>query len=968
MTRGADPEVVALARRIAELGGHQRAGVYRMSWWSERLLNWAMEDPAFKTQLFRLVDVFPATGDDEDVAAHVREYLGSVPAPRLLNAGMGLAERVPLGERATAAVLRRNIARMARQFIVGTGPRQAVSGLGALWRSGRAATVDLLGEHTHSEPEADRYAARLDGLLDALVATAAGWPPDDHLERDDLGPLPRASVSIKPTALASHFTPLTGELGLAEATGRLGPILRRAAAEGASVWFDMERYDVKELTHRLVRQVLDDPALTGLHAGVVVQAYLKDSMADLADLAAWSADRRRRLGEAAQPLAVRLVKGAYWDTETIQARAAGWPVPVFEDKPETDANFERCVRFLHDQHGTLRAAFATHNLRSIACAVTEGRRLGIPDTGYELQLLYGMAEPVHAALVRLGLRVRVYAPVGELVPGMAYLVRRLLENTSNESFVRLRFAERRQLDSLVQAELPEVLPAPEAPHRVPVTDAGKPAPYSPEPPAEWRRGRARQSFAAALCRFRPPILVPALVDGEPVTLADTFCSTDPSRPDQVVATAAECGPSEAEAAVDSAVRAADGWAATPVVDRAAVLFRAADWMRQRRADLAAVEVYEAGKPWAEADADVCEAIDYCEYYGRRIIDLAAGGAVQSPPGEQNRLTYHGRGVAAVISPWNFPLAIATGMTTAALVAGNAVVLKPAEQTPGVAWRLVEALRAGGVPRGVLGFLPGAGAVGAALVRDPRVSVIAFTGSKTVGLEIVAEAARVRPGQHHVKRVVAEMGGKNAIVVDSDADLDEVVPAVIHSAFGYSGQKCSAAARLVAVDGVHDQLVERLVAAARALRVGAAEEMETQVGPLIEAEAQQRVLRYVADAPRHGRVLLARDDVPPQGWFAGPAIVDDVAPGSPLATEEIFGPVLSVMRAHDFEEAIEVANDTEYGLTAGVFSRRPSRIALATARLRAGNVYVNRAITGATVGRQPFGGVGLSGVGSKAGGP
>ena len=349
--------------------------------------------------------------------------------------------------------------------------------------------------------------------------------------------------------------------------------------------------------------------------------------------------------------------------------------------------------------------------------------------------------------------------------------------------------------------------------------------------------------------------------------------------------------------------------------------------------------------------------------------LDAGGPVQSPPGEHNGLRYQARGTGVVISPWNFPLAIPTGMVTAALVTGNAVLFKPAEQTPAVAAKLVEALAAAGLPDGVLGFVPGLGEeVGAYLVEHPDVSFVAFTGSKPVGLGIVETAARVRPGQRHVKRVIAELGGKNPLVVDADADLDQAVPIAVASAFGYAGQKCSACSRLIVLDDVYDELLERLVGATRLLRIGHPKEMSVDVGPLIDAEAHERVRSYVDLAPKEGEVVLARDDGPDDGFFVGPTIVSGVRPGGRLATEEIFGPVLSVFRAGSFEEALALANDTEFALTAGLVSRSPGHIRHAAGELRAGNVYVNRAITGAVVGRQPFGGYGLSGVGSKAGGP
>jgi len=948
-----------LARRIAELGAGEHTKVYELSFWSERLLAWAMAHPDFKTQLFRFVDVFPATVGNQDVVRHLQEYFGHTGAPRLFELGVGLADRARLGRSVSASVARRNITRMAEQFIVGSSAASAVPGLHRLWRSGSAFTVDLLGEKTVTEDEADVYAGRVTELMDTLVAATAGWAPDDLLEFDDLGAIPRVNLSVKPTALASLYSPLTREEGLAQARARLGPIVGAAAKHGVYVHIDMEHYDAKDLTLQLVREVLDG---VDVDAGVVVQAYLKDSYADLTDLVAWSAGRAR-------PITVRLVKGAYWDAETVTSRANGWPAPVFSDKAHTDANYERCARLLLDHHGSVRAAFGSHNLRSLAYAVTYARAQGLPDSAYELQMLYGMAEPMQIAIKRLGLRLRVYAPVGELVPGMAYLVRRLLENTSNESFVRHRFAEGADLESLIAPPAVDRIPDSSPAARRSPTDAVAPAPYQPEPVREWRRASVRAAFSVAVAAAgrRPPIDVPMIIGGGGDRTADRIVSPDPGCPDRIVGLAASADVSDVDRAVAAAGAAGERWAHTPARERAAVLWRAAENLRARRDEIAALEVFEAGKPWAEADADVCEAIDFCEYYGREMVRLDAGGAVQSPPGEANHLSYRGRGVGAVISPWNFPLAIPAGMVCGALVAGNSVVFKPAEQTPATALALVEALEAGGLPAGVLNFVPGLGeTAGARLVAHPDVSFVAFTGSRAVGLGIVADAAVHRPGQRDVKRVVAEMGGKNAVIVDADADLDQVVPAVVASAFGFAGQKCSAASRLVVVDAVYEALLERLTGAIAVLPVGHPAGMGVQVGPVIDAEAADRIRGVIASCGQ--RLVVRREDVPSTGWFVGPTLFADVDPSSSLAREEIFGPVLAAFPATSFEDALTLANDTDYALTAGVFSRSPAHLRLAAEELRAGNIYINRGITGAVVGRQPFGGYGLSGVGSKAGGP
>jgi RHH-type proline utilization regulon transcriptional repressor/proline dehydrogenase/delta 1-pyrroline-5-carboxylate dehydrogenase len=935
-----------------------------------------MAHPGFKTQLFRFVDVFPACRDDNDVMRHLEEYLAGDETPAPLQLGLGLAGWVPFGAGVSAATARRNIRRLARQFIAGETASQALPRLRKLWEAGEAATVDLLGEKTITSVEADRYADRVAIVLETLATASAAWPRRPRLESDPWGDLPRVNISIKATALAPKFAPLTRAEGIDEALSRLRPILLRARQVPATIHIDTEHDDVKDVTFELLRAIGAEfpggPAL-----GCVVQAYRKDSFADLRDLVAWS-------GQAlTTPLQIRLVKGAYWDFETVVAKAEGWPVPVFERKAETDANYERCARYLVEHAGKVRPAFASHNLRSLAYGLAASRAAGLPEGAVELQLLYGMAEPVHAALRRLGERVRVYAPVGELVPGMAYLVRRLLENTSNESFLRHRFAEGRELaELLAPPALPGVRGAPEDMERAlpepepgpaprPPTDPAHPTPFFNEPPAELRRPGPRARLTAAVTKMGGELgfEAPVMVDGRPRATAGSIVSVDPGAYDTVVCTSGRAGAAEVEAAVGAAARAVPDWRRAGWERRSGVLFRAADLMRHRRAELTALMVFEAGKPIREADADVAEAIDFCEYYGREALRLGAGVPILQAPGESNTYRYQPRGIGVVIAPWNFPLAIPTGMVVAGLVTGNAVLFKPAEQTPGIAYRLVQLLLEAGVPPGVLAFLPGVGEeVGAELVARPEVSFVTFTGSLAVGLQIIERAAVHQPGQGHVKRVVAEMGGKNAIVVDTDADLDQAVPAIVASAFGYAGQKCSAAARVIGVGPIFDELVERLVGAVELIGLGHPRELRTAVGPVIDEDAWKRVRRYQEAAKVEGEVLLQRTDLPEGGWYVGPTVVVTDQPGCKVATEEIFGPLLVCMRAGSYEEAVAMAGANDYALTGGLFSRSPAHIRHAAEEFRAGNLYINRGITGALVGRQPFGGYGLSGVGSKAGGP
>jgi RHH-type proline utilization regulon transcriptional repressor/proline dehydrogenase/delta 1-pyrroline-5-carboxylate dehydrogenase len=493
--------------------------------------------------------------------------------------------------------------------------------------------------------------------------------------------------------------------------------------------------------------------------------------------------------------------------------------------------------------------------------------------------------------------------------------------------------------------------------------------FSNEPIFELRRAPERDALLEALRALdtRLPLSVPVLIGGDRGA-ATGLDSTDPGTPERLVAQAGEAGAAEAQAAVEAAQRGFAEWGARPAAQRAEALRGAAARLRERRLELAALQVRECAKPWPEADADVCEAIDFLEYYAAEALELDRGRELIQVPGERNRMRYAPRGVAAVIAPWNFPLAIPCGMTAAALAAGNAAVLKPAEQSPASAGALVDALHAAGVPPDALALLPGHGEAGAALVRDPRVHVIAFTGSSAVGLEIVRGAADTPEEQRHVKRVVAEMGGKNCVIVDADADLDEAVPAIVHSAFGYAGQKCSAAARVLVHEAVVDTLVERLAGATDVLRVGQAEEFATEVPPVIEAEAQERVLRYGELAEREGRIAARVPAVPANGWFCPPTIAVGLPDGSAVNREEVFGPLLSVTAVTSVDHACDVVESLPFALTGGLFSRNPATVERVAARLPLGNLYVNREITGAMVGRQPFGGNRRSGIGAKAGGP
>jgi RHH-type proline utilization regulon transcriptional repressor/proline dehydrogenase/delta 1-pyrroline-5-carboxylate dehydrogenase len=481
----------------------------------------------------------------------------------------------------------------------------------------------------------------------------------------------------------------------------------------------------------------------------------------------------------------------------------------------------------------------------------------------------------------------------------------------------------------------------------------------------------RDRFAAAIERVRGELgrEHPLLIHGREIAGGDWIDSHNPARSAELVGRVASANVKDAEAAVQSSAAAFPGWRDRTAAERADYLLRAAARLRERRDEISAWEIFEAGKTWREADADVTEAIDFLEYYAREAVRLSRALPLNAP-GEDNDFFYEPRGVYAVIPPWNFPLAILTGMLSAAVVTGNTAVLKPASQTVVIAAKLIEILREVGLPEGVVNFVPGPGAeVGEYLVRHPQVHGIAFTGSRAVGTRIFRLAAEVPEGQHHLKRVIAELGGKNAIIIDSDADLDDAVLGTVASAFGYQGQKCSAASRAIVVGGVHDDFVRRLVEAARSVRIGMPEDASSFMGPVIERKAFDNIRKAIEDGKTVAKLALETDVAHlGDGHFIGPTIFTDVPPDSALAQEEIFGPVLAVMRARDFGHALALANGTSYALTGGVYSRSPGNLERARREFRVGNLYLNRKITGAVVGRQPFGGFKMSGTGTKAGGP
>jgi len=953
--------IIELGQEIFDAIAQNQPTLFDKGHWTGRILDWCMAQEKFKVQMFRFIDVFPALPDNASLMRHLQQYFGSGDElPTVLKWGLRTSG---LGGAIAPALLgkamRSQIESMARQFIIGQTSQEAISGLKRLRHEGYGYVVDVLGEATVSEQEAENYATTYLELLDELISADKKWSALGSGDGLDWGHAPRVNISVKPSAFFSQAQPRDFAGSVNGIVQGMQPVLQKVRAAGGFFCIDMESHVYKDMTLEVYRQ-LRKAHPDYQHVGVVLQAYLKETDQDLQSLLAWA--RSENL-----PISIRLVKGAYWDYETVIAEQNGWRVPVYTSKAETDAAFERLARIILENQDICHFACASHNIRSVAAVLAHAEELQVPQERYEFQVLYGMAEPVRQALLEKVGRVRLYCPYGDLIPGMAYLVRRLLENTSNESFLRKSFAEQVDHASLL-ADPTKILQENSPPTVTANRDDDRV--FCNEPAADFTVEQLRSAFPLAIDRWRKNdcSIVDLWLNGRDVRTEQRIPSVNPADPDETVAFICQASSEDADQAIAAAKAAQPAWAATPVTERASMMRRAADLLHEKIVDYAALQVLEVGKQWEQAYADVTEAIDFLRYYAQQMELLSTPLRCGQMPGEDNRYFYQPRGVAVVIAPWNFPLAISTGMVSAALVTGNTVVYKPSLLSTAIGRILADVFAAVQLPAGVFNFLPGPGKeVGERLVRHPDTSIIAFTGSMQVGLDIMRASTELGPGQAHVKKVIAEMGGKNAIIVDDDADLDQAVPQILASAFGFQGQKCSACSRAIVVDGIYERFVRRLVDAAASLAIGPAEDPRFAMGPVVDKAARDKIMDYVVLARQEAKILY--ESKLPQGPCYVPLVIlEGVPPDHRLAQDEIFGPVLTLLRAKDFSTALDWANNSKFALTGGVFSRSPANLALARDAFRVGNLYLNRGITGALVDRQPFGGFRLSGIGSKAGGP
>ena len=946
----------AVESRTRELGGalYGQMEAYHPSVGErlqDRLMLLLMEEQTLRTRLLRFVDVLAALDGDQSgrrTASLFREYFAADfrHLPGVTRLAMSLA-RSPLVPSTLLAWLTRHGTRLvASRFIVPPGPDCVSRALGRLEAGGRYPSLDLLGEAVLSNEEAHQYRGRYLELIAELGQHPAA-------RRRTPGDSPCLEVSVKLSSLTAQFNPADPKGTLERVGPALEEICQAAREQGIGVTLDAEQYAYRELTWTVFQEVLAPGGSLGEwpDAGMVVQAYLVDSQQHARQVL----DFAHRRGA---PFRVRLVKGAYWDHEVIVGEAAGWPVSVLRNKGATDLAYERLIGVFLQDTPAVKLAVAGHNIRSHAYAEAVRESLGLPAGAVEHQTLYRTLEALSRSLARMDWVARDYVPVGELIPGMAYLVRRILENTSQVGFVTKTRLHQETAELL---QPPQEGPESQAHRRLQHPTTG----FENTPQSRLFDAQEREGFGQALTetRARWGSNYRLHLGAAEVETPQRVSSLSPSHPDHdhPVGWVHQAGLEETERAIDLANAAVPTWAARPLAERARIGLRAAELLLGRKEAAAAWVVHEGAKNWPGALDEMEEAIDHIAWAARELQRLEP----------QIEASYRPLGVVACIPPWNFPIALPAGMTAAALLTGNAVILKSAEATPIVAQTLVNVFHEAGVPKDVLVHLPGPGStVGARLVESADVDMVAFTGSKKVGIGIYQTASRVALRKGGWKRVVAEMGGKNAIVVFPDADMDEAIMGILGSAFSHAGQKCSACSRVLVHREVYDHLRTRLVQAARSLPIGPADAPGTVINPVIGQEARGRIAAYAQVSRQEGRVLLdALEEEQGGAYCMGPLILEldpAQAKSARIAQEEVFGPILPLVSFDSEEEAISLVNSTVYALTLGVFSRSPRIVARMIRACRAGNVYVNRETTGARVGIEPFGGFDFSGTGPKTG--
>ena len=925
----------------------EEQGLFDKSWWQGKILSMTLENDSFKTRLFHFIDVLPNLKTSEQIISHLEEYFKDDES-KLLSSGLALGK---LAKPLLASLIKKQIHEMAKIFITGSTVKEALQTIQKIRSKNQNFSLDILGEATLSEKESQSYQSQYLELINTLDVLNKEWPFKKQLDEDSFGNIPKVNISVKVTSLYSQIKEEAWENSKEQLKNKIRPLFKKAIETFSFINLDMEQYKYKNLVLEIFKELLTEKDFKNYpHFGIVIQAYLKESFLDLEELIQLAKKRN-------VPFTVRLVKGAYWDSEVLLAQQKNWPIPVYTQKEETDFNFERCNTLLMKNYKYIKTAVGSHNIRSISHALA--LKTLYPQASLEFQTLYGMGDTIAQSLSEQGGRVRLYATIGELIPGMSYFVRRLLENTSNQSFIRNTFKKNISPDVLLKK-----------PNLIKSVKKKSLDSFKNHPLLDFSLSTNRDRFQKSLdeVKRKIPMNVFPIIEGKEQKSDILYKRKNPSHINQMISHNYFSTKDHLETAVEKSLVYFNKWKYYPADKKIDYLLSLAQKMKEEEFTLSAIEVLESGKTWLEAQADVAEAIDFCIYYARQFENLSKPQKTYEVYGEDNISSWEPLGLTAVISPWNFPLAILTGMVVAPLVCGNTVIIKPAEQSSLIAYYFAQLLLKSGFPKESFAFLPGEGeTIGASLVKDHRISIISFTGSLEVGSSIIKETSQPSKNKSQFKKSIVEMGGKNAIIVDESADLDEAIQGILESAFRFQGQKCSACSRIIVLEQIYDRFMKRFMPSLEDLIIGPAEEPKSFLGPVVDKEAFKRIKKFIEEQKKTSQVLF-EGKAPEQGYYIPPTVFSTNDPNSPLMQKEIFGPVLSVFKTKDFSSALEIVNQTPYGLTAGLYSRHPSHIEEFKKSADVGNLYINRNCTGALVKRHPFGGRKLSGLGSKTGGP
>jgi len=905
--------ILEYGSQFLDIARSKTAGILSAQFWSDKLMDWAMKDEAFKIQFFRFVDTYPVLKTPDQIHDHLVDFMnqpGVSPPPGmdLMTKAGGLAKGVFTNR------MTKQITSMAQKFIIGSDAASAVPDLRTMWKHNIAFTVDLLGEACVSQRVADSYQAKYLDLVENLPSRVADFPANTRLETDHIGPIPRVNVSIKITSLYWDVDPINTRGSIAAIMERLGPILESAGRNNVLINFDIEQAEFTDLTLDLFEACCEK---YDFPAGLALQAYLRRGPEDAQRMINWS----KALG---RQITVRLVKGAYWDYETINAEQQRWPVPVWSQKSDTDACFERMTEMILEKtprnvgEGGVKLALGSHNARSIAHALVTARQNDLPDSAVEMQMLHGMGDPLKHASAELGLRLREYAPVGELLVGMAYFVRRLLENTSNESWLRAGFADNASAEILLAD--PRTLER------------------SDEDPGEKMIRQAPQ-------RHKLSESFESIENGEPFFNEPLRDFADPIQHEKIAKAVNEASPNppDQSSSTEEAVSAiADHytkrWSKTTVEQRAQLMVRMADQLRKNRDQLAGRIVQQIGMTWRDADAEVCHAIDICSWTARQTMSTATEQRYGQFLGEKNNAHSAPIGPALAVTPWNTPLAGLTTMATSALAGGNTVLIVPPKPATAIAnqWlALIHEIDPSLTRDAVRIISTDQPETISQLANDPRFRIILQSRPTEINLDSVIQ-------KHNL---TYDFAATSTFVIDASADLNEAVMAVRDSAFGFQGQRFGSCRTVLAVDTAFDAVLQTLSEATAEMRIGNPIDPATGIGPIIDAAHATHIEKAFSETNSKSVLLMSlpeKAQLAENRQYITPHIYTNLSPENAQSIAHLLGPVVNIIRIPSFDDALKMMSETiGYRHIGAVFARKPSHIQRAAEEMHVGSLQINR---------------------------